>query len=40
MDKAPVRGENAEHLEMAACFIFKRPLNIISKPLPGNPRIQ
>jgi hypothetical protein len=36
----PRRGENAEHLKMAACFIFERPLKIISKPPAENARTQ
>ena len=27
-----VGGENAEHLQMAVCLIFKRPMEVISKP--------
>jgi len=34
----PVGGENAEHLKMAACLIFKTPLKVISKPLGENAR--
>jgi hypothetical protein len=37
---SPVGGENAEHLKMAACLIFKRPLKVISKPPAENARTQ
>jgi hypothetical protein len=36
----PVGGENAEHLKMAACLIFKRPLKVIFKPPAENARTQ
>src|SRR6516164_3547462 len=29
---APGRGENAEHLKMAACLTYKSPLKIIFEP--------
>ena len=29
--RSPRRGENAEHLKMAACVIYKSPLKVISK---------
>jgi hypothetical protein len=36
----PVGGEHAEHLKMAACLIFKRPLKVIFKPPAENARTQ
>jgi hypothetical protein len=36
----PVGGENAEHVKMAACFNFNRPLKVISKPPAENARTQ
>jgi hypothetical protein len=38
--RPPVGGENAEHLKMAACLIFKRLLKIIFNPPPENARTQ
>jgi hypothetical protein len=38
--RAPVGDENGEHLKMAACLIFKRPLKVISKPSAENARTQ
>jgi len=29
--RAPVGGENTEHLKIVACFIFTRPLKVIFK---------
>src|SRR5215469_17584526 len=38
--RPPVAGEHAEHLKMAACLIFKRPLKVIFKPPAENARTQ
>ena len=36
----PVGGENADHLKMEACLIFKSPLKVIFKPSAENAKTQ
>ena len=38
--RPPIGGESAEHLKMAACFISKRPVKVISMPPAENARTQ
>jgi hypothetical protein len=38
--RAPVGGENAEHVKMPACLIFNRLLKVSFKPPVGNDRTQ